>query len=170
MILNSFVSCKRDYRIIKTMLGMMSLYKNKKHKKGITLIEIIVSLALIGIIIIGFMPLFILSAKGNSKSENTLESTYQGKDTMELIYYLSKNITYDELEQKLKDRGYSLDKAKGFFTYKYDDNKYTILKIKEENNLVRVIVENYKDINMTELEAKYESLYSWRGKGVLNEK
>lgn len=168
MTLNCFL-VKEIIEVIKTMLGMIRVYIYKNNKKGLTLIELILSLALVGIIIIGFMPLFTLSAKNNSKSENTLESTYQGKDTMELIYYLSKNISYDKLEQELINRGYNFDNKNDVFTCKYD-NKYIKLKNKEEGNLVRVITETYKDVSMTELESKYEVLYTWIGRGILNEK
>ena len=60
-----------------------------KNNKGLTLIEVIVSIALLGLVVMGFMQLFTVSSIVTSKSEDVLEATYTGKDTMELIYNLS---------------------------------------------------------------------------------
>ena len=56
--------------------------------------------------------------------------------------------------------------------YKYKDKKYLYIEFneREEGNLIGVIVKIYKDKNMNELEVQYESLYSWIGRGILDEK
>lgn len=138
----------------------------KKYRAGLTLIEIILSIAIIGIITVAIIPLFVFSAKTNSKSETTLDSTYLGKDAMELVYHLSKNTPYEDLENELISRGYSSDISKKIFGYEYSDKKYLNMKFSEEGNLVRVIVQIYKDKSMNELEGQYESLYSWIGRDI----
>lgn len=142
----------------------------KKNKSGLTFIELILSIALIGMIIVVFMPLFVISSNANNKSEATLDSTYLGKDAMELVYYLSENIPYEKLEEELLDRGYSTSKSKEVFGYQYSDKKYLKMKFNEEDDLVRVIVKIYKEKDMNQLEVQYESLYSWVGRGILSGK
>lgn len=133
---------------------------------GLTLIELIISIAILGIIIASFIPLFVMSANSNRKSENTLDSTHLGKDAMEVAYSLSKNTDYEELEIQLVDKGYE-KLGDNKFGFEYVNNKYLNMKFSEDGNLVRVIVKIYKDKNMTELEVQYESLYTWIGRGIL---
>lgn len=141
----------------------------KKTKAGLTLIEIVLSLAIVGIIAVTFMPLFVMSAKTNTRSEVTLDSTYRGKDVMELAYSLSKTIPYNELDSKLvNEKGYTKF-SDGTYYYEYEDKKYLYIVFTEDGNLVRVVTQIYKDKNMDQLEIKYETLYSWIGRGILSE-
>ncbi len=151
----------------------------KKTRAGVTLIELILSIAIIGLIVVSFMPLFVMSSKTNSKSETTLDSTYLGKDEMEVAYNLSKNIDYEDLESILLGEKQServevekvYDKIDDYeFGYEYSDNKYLNMKFDEEGNLVKVVVKIYKDKNMNQLEVQYGSLYSWKGRGILSGK
>lgn len=150
-------------------LGGTEMKNILKCKKGFTFLELILSIAIIGMIAVIFMPLFAMSAKNNNKSETTLDSTYIGKDAMELAYYLSKNVPYEKLEEELVSRGYNCNSSDMTFGYEYEDKKYLNMKFCEEDNLVRVIVKVYKDKSLNELEAQYESLYSWIGRGILSE-
>lgn len=152
--------------------------KIQKNRAGITLIELVLAIAIIGIIAVSFMPLFVISSNTNSKSEATLKSTYLGKDVMEVAYDLSKNIDYDkleiELEAKLDEKHHNKipDNEKpdqdGFWYEK--DNKYININFTPKGNLVEIIVKVYKDKSKNQLEVQYESLYSWKGKGILSEK
>ena len=105
----------------------------KKNRAGLTLIELILSIAIIGLIAVSFMPLFVMSAKTNSKSETTLDSTYLGKDAMELAYGLSQDISYEKLGDELVGEGYSKI-SDNEFGYEYSDNKYLNIKFTEEGN------------------------------------
>lgn len=135
-------------------------------RKGMTLIELILTIALIGIIAIGFVPLFAMSAKSNTKSEIVLDSTYLGKDAMELAYNLSKNIPLEDLKNEMVKRGFIYDSSKDDFELECDDKKYLSMKFKEENSLIRVVVKIFKDKSMNQLEVQYESLYPWIGRGI----
>lgn len=143
----------------------------KAMREGVTLIELIISIAIIGIIVVSFLPLFTMSAETNSRSRTTLNSTYIGKDTMELIYSLiqdNEKNKFDDLVSNInekigEDSKYKRIKGKDGNIYKYEDNKYVELRFKEEYNLIGVIVEVYADEEMNKLEVKYESLYPWNG-------
>ena len=134
-----------------------------KCKKGLTLIEIIVSIAIISIIAISFIPLFVMSAKSNANSEISLESTYLGKDAMELAYELSRTIEYGDLEDNLTDKGWYFEED-GKFSIEFDDDKYLLMKFEEkDDNLVKILVKVYKGKDSNQLEAQYETLYIWGG-------
>ena len=145
----------------------MSKFKNSVL--GLTLIELILSIALIGIIIISFMPFFIMSAKTNNKSETTLSSTYLGKDAMELAYELSEKTPYNKIGEELNNRGYKKIAFPNIYGYEYSDKRFLTIKFEGEENLVRVTVKIYEDESMNKLEVQYETLYSWVGRGILSE-
>ena len=146
------------------------MFNSKKSKAGFTIIEVILSITIIGLIVIAFMPLFTMSATTNSRSKAILDSTYLGKDAMELIYDLSKTIPYKDLREELENEGYIYDQVNNIFSREYSNKEYLTIKLDEEGDLIRVIVKAYGDKSMEKLEAQYESLYSWIGRGILNGK
>ncbi len=91
-----------------------------RFNDGFTLIEILIAIAIIGVIAVTFMPLFVMSAKTNVTSETTLDSTYLGKDAMELAYELSREINYEDVESELDNKGYT----------KISENKYRIIMLR----------------------------------------
>ncbi len=142
----------------------------KINKTGFTLIELILSIAIIGIILISFIPLFVMSAKTNSSSESSLDSTYLGKDEMERAYEWSRTMDYKDLKEELIKKNYNYNDVDDCFTKEYDDKRHLVIVLNEEGNLIRVKVKIYKDSTMNKLEVQYESLYSWMGRSILSEK
>lgn len=156
--------------------------KIKKSKSGLTLVEIIIFIAILGLLILTFLPLFTMSTKTNNKSQTTLDSTYVGRDTMEAIYNMidiEKNnfedfedlvVNIDDKIRAIKIKEANIykkyeektKKAKNIYSYKYKDKKYIKNQFKEEGNLIRVIIRVYGDEDMNELETQYESLYFWK--------
>lgn len=150
--------------------GEIKVKRITNQNKGLTLVEMILAIALISIITVSFLTLFVMSSQINRKSEMALDSTYLGKDAMELVYQLSKSEEYKELEDELENKGYIKDAASGTFEYEYPDKRLLTMGFSEEGALVRVVIKIFKDDTMNELEAQYESLYSWKGRGILSEK
>lgn len=140
-----------------------------KKRQGLSLLEIILTIAIIGIISVTFMPLFVMSSNINNKAEVALDSIYIGKDIMEKINYLSETIPYNELEDTLiYEEGYTRI-SDNIYTYEYEDKKYAHVIFSESNNLINVIVRIYKDKNMDKLEVQYQSMYFWKEWGLLSE-
>lgn len=149
----------------------------KKNRLGLTLIEIILSIAILGIILVAFMPLLVMPAKTNSKSQTMIESTYIGSDTMELIYSqiqnnsisnfedLSVHLNEKILDDEKYDKGTKIED--NIYTYEYENSKYIKVEFKEDGNLIGLLVKVYKDkdMNDTEMEVQYESLYIWKESG-----
>lgn len=61
------------------------MIKNLKSHQGFTLIEVLVSIALIGIVAISIMGLFTTSLQNNNASKLVIESTVLAKDIMENV-------------------------------------------------------------------------------------
>ena len=126
------------------------LFKNARCKeRGLTLIEVILSLAILGIIIVPFLNMFIFSTMTNRKSENILDATYVAQNIMEQRYAESRNgngIPEDSEE------GYSDPYGGGYWVNEI---------IEVEDNLVRVIVEVYSDNSKEKLEAQMETYLLW---------
>ena len=143
------------------------MYFYKKNNKGLTLLEVIISIAIIGIISTVTIPLFTMAIKSNSMSKSRLESTYTGMEAMELAYHLSKKIDFNDLEKELTENyDYTKDSLNNRYIYKYDDKNYVDIKFIEEGNLISVIVNVYENEKSIK---KYETLYSWIGRGILDE-
>lgn len=151
----------------------------KKYRPGLTLIELVLAIAIIGMIIISFMPLFVMSAKNNNKSENILSATYIGKDAMELAYHLSNDEkviynglksehdpkVYKTLSTRLAEEGYR-QLSDNTYAIESSDQKYITIEFTEKGKLMNVLVKVYKEPGTLEnqLEAQYESLYFWKEK------
>ena len=135
----------------------------KKSRSGFTLIELILSIAIIGMIIVSFMPLFVMSAKNNNRSENMLSATYLGKDAMELAYHLSTTVPYNDLGSELVDTEGYINLSNGAYGIESGDEKYIHIQFTKGENekLVKVLVKVYEDQRMNQLEVQYESLYFW---------
>jgi hypothetical protein len=141
----------------------------KNSQSGLSLTEIMISITLIGFIVAVFMPLFVHSASNNSKSISVLDATYLGKDVMEFVYNLSGTVPFESLEEILVDGNGYVDLPNTTYGYEYEDRKYLCLKFSEAGNLVRVVATIYKNSAMDSVEAQFESLYAWTGRGILSE-
>lgn len=56
------------------------------NERGISLIEVVVSLLIITLILVSFSGLFLQSKKSSLSSEETLDATYIAQQTMEYLY------------------------------------------------------------------------------------
>lgn len=122
--------------------------KNGLHnQKGMTLIEIIVSLAILGIILVPFMNMFVHSTLTTQKSGVILDASYEAQSVMEDIYNDSKdgiiNIPSNGIDKKWDSVGH----------------KYWIdIKISTQTiNPVDVLIRIYSDESETNIEAQIET-------------
>ncbi len=140
--------------------------KKLQSQAGLTLVELIISMVIISIILIAFIPMFVFSADTNARSKTTLDSTYLGKDAMELAYELTeqygKTTFFDQLDEEMDQRDFTpiIDDAYTY-QYLYDDGKILTISFQDEGNLVRVFVKVYQDESKGQVIAQYETLYLW---------
>ena len=142
--------------------------KSYRGNKGLTLVEVIISMALLGLISISIISLFTTSAIIINRSESTLKDTYTGKDIMELMYSLSLNTYLENLESELLTRGFNKVSA-GTFVYETDKQQIE-MKYTDQGDLVKVVTKVYSKANGTDPEAKYEAHYRWTLRGEANGK
>ncbi|SOB93915.1 prepilin-type N-terminal cleavage/methylation domain-containing protein [Ureibacillus xyleni] len=89
---------------------MYKEYQNINNN-GLTLIEVLASIVLIGIILLSFSPLLLQGAKGGKASEEIVNSTYEAQTAMEGIFSVSNTPQYSsvlqtEIEQDFVSLGY----------------------------------------------------------------
>jgi type II secretory pathway pseudopilin PulG len=149
----------------------MNIIKEKNclfYKKGTTLIEIIVSLALLTIISISFLTMFVQSANSNSKSENIISATYLAQIAMEDLYSLSKSYSLNDSVLQLSNRGYAKTVIISGSDYNFTisrDGYYILIQLRDSSysgNLVKVVVKVYNNNSMSILEAQMENILSWK--------
>ncbi|MCS5500500.1 prepilin-type N-terminal cleavage/methylation domain-containing protein [Lysinibacillus sp. A4] len=81
------------------------MIKHLKNNHGMTLIEVVAALLIIGIVLISFFGLLVQSNKTTHKSNDIMDATYAAQKKMEEIYNLSSGAdSYDDLTG-----GYTLD-------------------------------------------------------------
>lgn len=141
-----------------------------KSRDGLTILELMIAIAILAIIIVALIPLVTFSYRSNKLSESSLGATYEGIDVMEEIYLISKELPYDKVADKLTQEGYTLiNEENGVLEFSKYEDKFIYLKLKDEKDLVRVLLKIYRDKEMQDIESQYETLYTWTGKGVLIE-
>lgn len=74
-----------------------------KNKKGMTLIELIVSIALIGIIVVGFLPAFTVGFAMIAKAGSTSKAQYNTQAQTEKDLSSGPSVTSDTLDIKFSD-------------------------------------------------------------------
>ncbi|NLY44959.1 MAG: prepilin-type N-terminal cleavage/methylation domain-containing protein [Tissierella sp.] len=117
-----------------------------KNRKGLTLIEVILSLAILGMITIPLLNMFVFSTVTNSKSEDVLDATYIAQQIMEERYNESKNGEEIPLNNEYLD-------SSGVYWIEE--------KVSNEGNLVRVLIKVYTDNSKKELKAQMETSLLW---------
>lgn len=134
-----------------------------------TLIEVMISFTILGIIVAAFTPLFVLSAKNNDETGNMLDSTHLGKDIMEFVYNLSLSVPFEDLGEELVDNHGYTDLTGDSYGYEFENGKYAQLEFLESENLINVVLKIFNNIGMNRLEVQFETLYVWVGRGILSE-
>ena len=114
------------------------------------MIEVILSLAILGIIIISFLNMFVFSTVTNSKSEDIMDATYIAQGRIEKRFEESKDRTVPIPLDIGKIYSGSIE---GYWI------EEEILNI--DDNLVRLIVKVYSDESKNKLEAQMETYLLW---------
>ncbi|MBU9721917.1 MULTISPECIES: type IV pilus modification PilV family protein [Bacillaceae] len=141
---------------------LKSLFLPVKSEHGRTLIEIVLSIAVLAIIIIPFTSMFVQSAKTLNVSDEIMDATYVAQTVMEEIYHLSQTTSYQA--ESLPSEYVSIPSEEGdkFFTILED--YYVELTMKQENTesqLVNVLTRVYNNSSKEKLEAQMETYLLW---------
>jgi len=74
-------------------MNKLNISKYSRNKKGFSLIEVLVSMALVAIAMLGLAQLFILSIVNNSQADHMTNATFLAQQQIEQL----RTFTYDEL-------------------------------------------------------------------------
>ncbi len=96
-----------------------------KNKSGMTLVEMVIAIGLLGIISVSIFPSLVVLSKMNYVSKENLSSNYIAQDVSERLYNYSQTIAEDDLVNTLiNNQGYSLSSNTG--------NSYFLSKDEED--------------------------------------
>ena len=103
-----------------------------KNNRGMTLIEVVIALAIFGMITVAIYPAFLVLAKMNLLSKANLSSNYIAQDVSETLFHYSQSLEDDDLISELVgDQGFSIDS--------HVDQTYNLSKI-EDNFQISVTI------------------------------
>ncbi|WP_453994655.1 type IV pilus modification PilV family protein [Bacillus nitroreducens] len=131
-------------------------FKSVLSDKGISLIEILVSIVILSIIVVSFITLFVQSAKTNRVSEDIIDATYVAQSTIENIYNISKSSTSYNGKNVVDE-----DACKPSCQFIKNESGYEIQITIENNDLHTVLVEVYNRTTGRK-EAQMETLLNWK--------
>ncbi|WP_186321530.1 prepilin-type N-terminal cleavage/methylation domain-containing protein [Bacillus sp. FJAT-22090] len=143
---------------------MIMKLNSRLNSKGLTLIEILVSIILITIILTAFFSLFIQSAKTGKTSEEVVDATYIAQAEMEKLYEISKNADLNSsINEEVKSLNYSQPNPKEDFFTKETNGLFVHLKLKKHfyPQMYYLVIEVFEQENGTRPRAKMETILEW---------
>lgn len=79
-----------------------------RNRKGMTLVEVIVAMALFAIVMVTVFPAFLITNMMNNVSKEFMDANYYATEELEEIYQAGKTATLDEVSDFLEsDRGFT---------------------------------------------------------------
>lgn len=141
---------------------LRTLWNEVHSERGITLIEILASIAILSLIIMTFLPMFTQSMRSTKVSSDTMDATYIAQSTMEEVYNVSMSHPFKDASEQLSEMTFiGIENDKNLLA-QYKDGAYIELSLgKPFNGLSNVIVRVYTDETKSELKAQMETIYRW---------
>lgn len=72
-----------------------------KKDDGYTLIELIISIALLSVIVISFYPIFISTNKVNKEAQRELEAKHIAQNQLEEIFFTARNSSQEDFNDNI---------------------------------------------------------------------
>lgn len=143
-----------------------------QNNKGMSLLELLVSIFILSIIAAPFLSLYIHATKTNLDTRQMVDATYIAQGCMEEIYHLSTLPTLssfdDTRDELVMNYGYSETITGSEYIYIKTINSLYIKSridtstyVSDLANTYKVIVEVYYDTAHNELAAKLENVVTW---------
>lgn len=82
-----------------------------KNKKGMTLVELIIAMAIFGMIMVSIFPAFLIINMTNIVSKENVSANYIAQNTIEELYQLGQDstVTQADFATRLASKGFTLD-------------------------------------------------------------
>ena len=137
------------------------------NQKGLTLIEVLLSLVIISIILLAILFVLLQIIRTNKTSQELVNATYVAQTEMEEMYHVSQSEDFDAWigDVQSSDKDYSY--ANSMHTIIYDVlNQYTVeMKISENEELPsplkRITIHVFELDHSGSPKAKMENLLEW---------
>jgi hypothetical protein len=134
---------------------------------GSSLVEILAAIVLLALIVGPFLTLFLQSAQTNQMTQKVDDATFMANSEMEYLYNLSANFTISQVPANIGSSYQSTTQScvSGAICFtKTSNGHYIFIQIKPvtQSHLEDVEVRVYKTQAMNQLQAKMESVYSWK--------
>ncbi|ELK48103.1 prepilin-type N-terminal cleavage/methylation domain-containing protein [Halobacillus sp. ACCC02827] len=137
-------------------------WKALQSERGVTLLEIVVSMTILFIVLIVAFPLFTQSQRSSSVSSNMLDATYIAQKKMEDVYHLSTSIPFQQVETALAPMKRMAETEKTLQMEEAADGYYIELTLtKPDGGLSTIIVKVFQNSDKQDLEAQMETIYRW---------
>ncbi|OAT80882.1 hypothetical protein A6P54_12805 [Bacillus sp. MKU004] len=137
-------------------------WKDIFSERGITLVEIIASIAILSLIILTFVPIFTQSMRSSKAASDMLDSTYLAQTVMENVYQLTTEYQFNEAVNHVDEMTFIGSQDDWYQYVQYKDGTYIELLIeKPDDELSNVLVKVYADDTKSKLEAQMETIYRW---------
>jgi prepilin-type N-terminal cleavage/methylation domain-containing protein len=149
---------------MKKMINKVSKHFNNK---GLTLVEVLVSIILISLVLFTFFSFLIQSAKTGKTSEEVVDGTYLAQLEMEKLYEVSRkedfNSGIDEIVNSLTYKQITSTTQDEYVFEKSIDGKNIKLKLKEHSypGMSYLVIEVFDQENGTRPRAKMETILEW---------
>src|SRR5690625_1187331 len=137
------------------------------NQKGLTLIEVLLSLVIISIILLAILFVLLQIIRTNKTSQELVNATYVAQTEMEEMYHISQSEDFDAWINDIssKEKNYSFSENIHTITYRTESNHEVEIKISETNQppLKRIIIYVFEmDQNKpSSPKAKMENLLEW---------
>jgi type II secretory pathway pseudopilin PulG len=150
---------------------MMLMKKTASYvfsNRGVTLVEILVSIVILFIIIMSLLPMFVQSSRSNYYSKSMMDATYLAQTNLEELYHLSTTTTFADGLIKLKsDKGFTeAVVCPAGYCYEKESNGYFLfIQLKDSGNnngLMNGKINIYSDKTKTKKKAQMEMLLHWK--------
>jgi len=133
----------------------LQILSKRFNEKGLTLVEVLISLALLSVIVLAFLPLFQSTFSSVRIADGITDATYIAQNSIEKLYNESNNENFlDDFDQG--QRTY-IDDIFGKFHVKEQ-----IVFLQGESGLVRAVVRVYSDSEMSRQLAQMERYFILR--------
>ena len=134
-----------------------------RQKKGSTLIEVLIAMAILALVVAPFLTMFMQAAQANAESRVMMDASYHGQNLMEDVKYsLGANGIGDartylngqgySAEEEVADAHYIYTKTTGNFTYEVD------LDTTKVESFLQITVKVFTDAGKSKCKANIQVL------------